>query len=53
MEMSPDYVYDAARLALNAAPLPGSVFAWEVTEEEKTHADSIIFNGNRPGFRSC
>jgi hypothetical protein len=46
--LSRDYVYDEARakvLECGAAP-PGSVFAWEVTEEEKT-----VFTQDRYGFQ--
>ncbi len=46
--LSRDYVYDEARAKVLecGAAAPGSVFAWEVTEEEKT-----IFTQDRYGFQ--
>src|SRR5258708_3228066 len=46
--LSRDYVYDEARAKVLecGAAAPGSVFAWEVTEEEKT-----VFTQDRYGFQ--
>jgi len=46
--LSSDYVYDEARAKVLecGSAAPGSVFAWEVTEEEKT-----VFTQDRYGFQ--
>jgi Domain of Unknown Function with PDB structure (DUF3857) len=50
--LSRDYVYDEARAkTLEAGSLaPGSVFAWEITEEERTifTQDQYLFQGRSP-----